>query len=112
MLAGINLFGLTYGAHTRDGYFELEERWVTTPQENVATDLYMWCKFLTAFPCACKTIMKITALNFPHLPRKTWSPQQRNDELKYYSARIQDPDFLKMISRHLLRLKIRKSLRL
>ncbi|HJX31478.1 MAG TPA: glycosyltransferase family A protein [Thermodesulfobacteriota bacterium] len=108
MFRGINFFGLTFGAHTRDSYFKLEEGWVTTPRENATTDLYMWCKFLAAFPDECKTIMKITALSFPYKPRKEWPEQQRDDELKYYFERIQDPDFVKTISKYLLRFKIKR----
>lgn len=106
MLAGSNCFGLTYGAHTRDSYFRLEEGWATTPGKEVPTDLYMWCKFLAAFPHECGTVRKVTALNFPHPPRRAWPEQERNDELKHYSERIQDPAFVKMISRSLLKCRI------
>ena len=110
MFQGTNFFGLTYGAHTRDSYLELAEGWVTTPREDVPTDLYMWCKFLAAFPDECKTIMKITALNFTHKPREAWSEQQRDDELKYYFERIQDPKFLKTVARSLLRRRVKRLL--
>ncbi len=108
MFRGNNFFGLTYGAHTRDGYFKLKEGWVTTPGENVPTDLYMWCKFLAAFPHECKTVMKITALHFTRESRKAWSEQQRDDELKFYFERIQDPRFMKTISRSFLKSKINR----
>ncbi len=107
MFAGDNCFGLTYGAHTRDSYFALREGWVTTPREDVPTDLYMWCKFLAAFPHECKTLMQVTALNFTYRCRKAWSEQQRDDELRYYYGRIQDPEFPKLVSRYLLRFRIR-----
>ena len=64
MQGGENFFGLTFGAHTRKSYNELEEGWVTTPLKDIPTDLYMWRKFLAAFGKHCKTTMKVTALNF------------------------------------------------
>jgi len=103
MMKGTNFFGLTYGAHTRDSYFRLKSGWVTTPQKDVPTDLYMWRKFLAAFPDECQTIMKITAFKFPIGPRKNWSQQQRSDELRYYFIKIQNPDFAYTISKYYLR---------
>ncbi|SMD13465.1 glycosyltransferase family A protein [Sporomusa malonica] len=97
MLNGRNFFGLTYGAHTRESYVNLEEGWITTPVKNIPTDLYMWCKFLSGYKERCKTTMKITALSFPKLYRKEWSEQQRDDELKLYFEKILDPSFLKRI---------------
>ena len=97
MQSGENFFGLTYGAHTRKSYNELEEGWVTTPLKDFQTDLYMWCKFLTAFGERCKTTMKVTALNFEQIPRNDWSEQERDDELSLYFEKIQDPAFLRKI---------------
>ncbi len=107
MLQGDNCFGLTYGAHTRDSYFGLKEGWVTTPRDDIPTDLYMWCKFLAAFPQECATVRKVTALHFTRAPRETWSEQQRSDELESCSQRMQDPEFIKTISRCAWRSKIR-----
>jgi len=112
MFAGSNYFGLTCGAHTRDSYFKLEEGWVTTPGKDVPTDLYMWCKFLAAFPHECRTVKKITALNFPAPPRKAWTEQERDDELKYCFERTQDPVFAAVISRSLLKREIHHYLRM
>jgi GalNAc5-diNAcBac-PP-undecaprenol beta-1,3-glucosyltransferase len=97
MLGGQNFFGLTYGAHRRKCYNELKEGWTTTPLKDTPTDLYMWCKFLSAFGKHCRTTMKVTALNFPKVIREDWSEQERSDELKDYFERIQDPAFLRNI---------------
>lgn len=94
-----NFFGLTFGAHTRKSYNELEEGWVTTPQKDIPTDLYMWRKFLSAYDNRCKTTMRITALNFRQLDRKDWSEQERDDELKHYFEKIQDPAFVRQIDK-------------
>jgi len=97
MLGGQNFFGLTYGAHTRRSYNELAEGWVTTPDKNIPTDLYMWCKFLSAYGSRCNTTRKITALCFPRVTRKNWSEQERDDELKLYFEKIQTLAFLDKI---------------
>jgi glycosyltransferase involved in cell wall biosynthesis len=99
MLRGKNRFGLTFGAHRRESYFELEERWVTTPREDVATDLYMWQKFLRAFEHRCSTVFEITALNFPFPARRTWTEEERDHELEEYFQKIQDPILAHRISR-------------
>lgn len=92
-----NFFGLTYGAHTKKMYNNLKEGWVTTPNKEIPTDYYMWKKFFSSCRELCTTITKITALNFPHPLRKDWSEQQREDELKLYYEKIQDPAFLKKL---------------
>ncbi len=106
MRGGENFFGLTFGAHTRRSYIELEEGWVTTPRKDIPTDLYMWRKFLSAYGNRCKTTMKITALNFQHTIRKSWSEQERSDELKHYFEKIQDPAFLRQIGKLFLRYRL------
>ena len=58
----------------------------------------MWFKFLTAFEKHCQTTDKVTALNFQKVLRKDWSEQKRDDELRYYYEKIQDPVFLRNIN--------------
>jgi len=101
MLDCQNYFGLTYGAHRRDSYKTLRQGWTTTPP-GIATDLYMWRKFLSAFEGQCKTTRKVTALNFQKVLREDWSEQARADELKEYFETMQDPAFLKVIHRQSL----------
>lgn len=103
MKSGVNPFGLTFGAHTRDSYYRLPERWVTTPDKDIPTDLYMWCKFLSNFGDLCKTTARITALCFPQIFRKGWSEHQRDEELREYFERIQTPDFLRELQRQSLK---------
>ena len=104
MCGGRNFFGLTYVAHRRNCYYELKEGWATTPPE-YPTDSYMWCKFLTAFEKHCRTTMKVTALNFQKVLRNNWSEQKRDDELRDYFERIQDPAFLRKIDKLSLRFR-------
>ena len=94
MLRGENYFGLTFGAHRRQSYFELNERWVTTPQADVPTDLYMWQKFLRAFEDRCSTVFRITALHFPFPSRRTWTEDERDQELEEYFEKLQDRAFV------------------
>jgi glycosyltransferase involved in cell wall biosynthesis len=97
MQSGENFFGLTFGAHTRECYYQLKEGWVTTPIPDMPTDLYMWRKFLTAFGDRSQTVMRITALNFRKIDRKDWSEKERETELKEYFKKISSPSFLRQI---------------
>jgi glycosyltransferase involved in cell wall biosynthesis len=101
MLIGINHFGLTFGAHTRKAYRRLDEPWVTTPVAGMATDLYMWQKFLTKYPKRCRTTPKITALSFPRTSREDWSDEKREDELARWYERMQDPGFSALVETRL-----------
>ena len=95
MRGGQNYFGLTYGAHTRTSYQSLTEGWVTTPDRDIPTDLYMWNKFLAADGVICTTTKKITALSFPLPYRRDWSQQRRDEELARYFVRLKNPGFIK-----------------
>jgi hypothetical protein len=98
MQNNVNFFGLTFGAHTRECYFRLPERWVTTPYKEVPTDLYMWQKLICASPRRIATTAAITALNFPFPPRKNLSENERFDELESYFHKICSQDFLNKIN--------------
>lgn len=102
MQDGENFFGLTFGAHTRKSYYELQEGWVTTPQKNCPTDLYMWRKFLAAFGEDCKTTIKVTALNFRQIDRNDWSVLQRDEELRQYFKKISTIEFSRQLYRQSL----------
>jgi hypothetical protein len=99
MQGGKNFFGLTFGAHTRNSYYQLKEGWVTTPIPDIPTDLYMWNKFLATFGESSHTLMRITALNFPKTDRDNlgWSEQQRDEELKRYFEKLTNRQFLRQI---------------
>lgn len=99
MRGGTNFLGLTFGAHTREAYFELGERWVTTPRADLPTDLYMWGKFLAAHGGRCRTAPKITALNFRKIDRLSWTEQERDRELEDFYRKLADPTFLRRIER-------------
>jgi glycosyltransferase involved in cell wall biosynthesis len=93
MFQGSNSFGLTFGSHTRESYAQLAEGWTTTPDRNLPTDLYMWQKFLAAYPKHCATIPHVTALSFPQSTRRNWSEARRDQELEEYSTHLPNPAF-------------------
>lgn len=104
MLDGNNFFGLSFAAHTREAYAALSEGWVTTPIPHMATDLYMWRKFLAAFPGQSRTVRKLTALNFPKPERLEWTEAQRDAELEQYFEEIQEPRFVRELEAEVRRL--------
>lgn len=112
MRRGRNFFGLTFAAHTRESYNKLDEGWVTTPKEEVYTDLYMWRKFLSAYQDRCDTVGKITALEFGKYARRDCSEQERADELKRYFERTQDSVFLTQIEKSYEKYRLREQLML
>jgi glycosyltransferase involved in cell wall biosynthesis len=99
MLYGTNYFGLTYAAHTRSAYGKLKEGWVTTPDKNIPTDLFMWKKFLSSSEIVCGTTKQTTALTFPVPLRKELSEKERDNELASYFGKMSDAAFEKQINR-------------
>ena len=111
MLNNDNYFGLSFAAHTRKAYCKLKEGWVTTPDKNIPTDLYMWKKFISASDITCGTIKKVTALTFPFPLRRDLTETERNEELMSYFDNINNPAFVRQINRFLsmrIRMKYRE----
>jgi glycosyltransferase involved in cell wall biosynthesis len=88
-----NYFGLTCGAHSMASYLRIKKGWTNTPI-GIWTDLYMWRKFLVKYGKSCGTLKKITSLHFQHLPRITWTQQQRSNELEWFLSKFYSPGFL------------------
>ncbi len=99
MMDGQSFFGLTFVAHTRESYFQLPERWVTTPASHPFTDLYMWRKYLATFGSKCRTTAQYTALNFRKSDRATWPPVLREQELRFYLEELRRPAYLEALAR-------------
>lgn len=99
MMNGQSFFGLTFAAHTRESYFRLPERWVSTPASHPFTDLYMWRKYLATFGPKCKTTAQYTALNFRKNDRATWPPELREKELRFYLEALRQPAYLEALAR-------------
>lgn len=91
-----NFFGLTFAAHSRKSYLQLNQGWTTTPP-GIWTDLYMWRKFLVQPGHSFGTCKKITALNFPASLRKHMTMQERSNELELLFNKMQDITFIRQI---------------
>ena len=100
MLTEVYGFGLTFGAHTRDIYNQLEEGWVTTPIAGLATDLYMWRKVVSLKDVKLKTIPKILALNLQKPARLDWPQEERYAELENYFSKLADQHFLRFLEEY------------
>ena len=109
ILLNRNYFGLTFGAHTRAGYFQLAEGWVSTPVKDLPTDLYMWQKWIAAFPGRIATTFRITALCLPRELRNDLSESRRSDELESYYCKIASPDFALWLSQATMRHECREN---
>jgi GalNAc5-diNAcBac-PP-undecaprenol beta-1,3-glucosyltransferase len=94
-------FGLSNGAHRRDAYFRLPERWSTTP-DGLPTDNFMWHKFKRAEWCRSKFLRFPVTLHFELSERRDWTQQQCAEELERWSAIIAGPDGMTRIMRGLL----------
>jgi glycosyltransferase involved in cell wall biosynthesis len=94
-------FGFSNGAHRRDAYFRLEERWSTTP-DGLPTDNFMWHKFKRAEWCRTRFLRFPMTLHFDESERIDWTQQQRAAEVERWSALIAAPDGMARITRGLL----------
>src|SRR5262249_43845097 len=78
--------GLSFVGHTMNLYRNLPHGWDATPKE-VATDWYMWRKFLSHPECKPFSSDILTCLYFQ---RHEWPVAQRLRELQEWSGRMQD----------------------
>jgi GalNAc5-diNAcBac-PP-undecaprenol beta-1,3-glucosyltransferase len=89
---GVNRVPLSSGAHTMEMYRRLPHGWRTSPPE-AATDLYMWQQFLSIPGCRAVSATRPTVLQFPSPARRSWSLQERVDELDLWSEKTADPEW-------------------
>lgn len=97
MLEKHNFYGLTFCAHTRDAYLTLEKGWQDTAPEGIPTDLYMWQKFVRMYGDQCRSVPRLTALQFSAKRRAALSVQDRYDELRTVFEQMQKPGFAEEI---------------
>jgi hypothetical protein len=82
--------GLSFVGHTMTLYRNLPQGWDTTPKE-VATDWYMWKKFLSHPDCKPASSDTLTILYFKRGGgHPGWPVAQRLQELQEWSRRMQD----------------------
>ena len=79
----------TCAAHTMALYRRLPYGWRTTPA-GLAPDKYMWAQCLADPRTVARSGMRPTTILFPDPPRRAWPPQRRLDELRDWSARLDD----------------------
>ena len=94
MLAGGNYVTLSNAAHTLAAYRRLPRGWSTTPA-GIATDLYMWQKFLRLPGVRLRSGTRPTALHFPAPHRSGWTPDERVAELELWERKAADPSWRK-----------------
>ena len=83
-----NRVSLTGAAHRRDAYLALPEGWTTTPA-GAWPDHFMWKKFFRQPSFTARTLMTLTALQFPsHHGRATWPPEERLAEIRAWFHRL------------------------
>lgn len=87
-----NYFGLTAAAYRLSAYRKLPEGWSPAPQ-NLATDLFMWRKFLRQEGITPGTRIAIANATFPTSDRRDWSIERREAEMAGWSMRLMDPLF-------------------
>jgi len=79
----------TCAAHTMALYRRLPHGWRTTPP-GFAPDRYMWAQCLADPRTTARSGARPTAILFPDPPRRRWPLQRRLDELRDWSARLDD----------------------
>jgi glycosyltransferase involved in cell wall biosynthesis len=79
----------TSTAHTMALYRRLPHGWRTTPP-GFAPDKYMWAQCLGDPRTIARSGARPTAILFPDPPRREWPQQRRLDELRDWSARLDD----------------------
>lgn len=84
---GENFMPLSTVAHTKERYLQLPFGWRTTPL-GTPTDLYMWQQWVNQKNVRFVDAQTLSVLNFPAPPRKNWSDNQREAELKHWLKAI------------------------
>jgi Glycosyl transferase family 2 len=95
-IAGRVGIGLSQVGHTMTMYQRLPQGWSTTPRE-VATDWYMWQKFLSHPQCQPAGSDSLTILYFQRNGPPPWPVDKRVPELNDWSQRMQDPAWCERI---------------
>jgi glycosyltransferase involved in cell wall biosynthesis len=87
-----NYFGLTAAAYRLSAYRTLPEGWSPAPRD-LASDLFMWRKFLRQEGITFGTRIAIANATFPTSDRRDWPIERREAEMAGWSMRLLDPLF-------------------
>jgi hypothetical protein len=87
MRAGVNFLPLCAVGHRLAVYRTLPHGWRTTPQ-GIPTDLYMWQQFLDQPGIRLASGVRPTVIHFATPHRRTWTLEQRLQELERWANRL------------------------
>lgn len=93
MLSGISFVALSFGAHRLSFYKKLPFGWRTTPH-GIYTDHYMWQQFLREEKCRVVSGFIPSVLNVPSFLRKDISMNQRANEIRKWSQKLEKKEFV------------------
>jgi glycosyltransferase involved in cell wall biosynthesis len=93
LLVAGRIGGLTGVSHTREAYDRLPFGWRPAPAE-VPTDVHMLRQFAALPGFRAATGRRLTSLAFPSPLRTHMRPDEREEELRAWEARIADPAFI------------------
>jgi GalNAc5-diNAcBac-PP-undecaprenol beta-1,3-glucosyltransferase len=97
-----NGFGLAFAGHRLEAYLRLPEGWTSTPT-GLPTDQFMWMKFARQPWCRIRSLQWPVSLHFPAPDRRSWTEQQRVDELARWTEIIARPNGREHVYRAMLR---------
>jgi glycosyltransferase involved in cell wall biosynthesis len=96
-----NGFGPIFVAYRLAAYLRLPERYTTTPV-GLPPDQTMWHKFLRQPWCRAKFLRWPVALYFSSVDRRSWTAEQRADELRRWTEIIETQDWAARLLRDVL----------
>ncbi len=102
---------LTAMGHTMGAYRRLPYGWRTTPPGKF-TDHYMFQQFLSDPACRVSTLRRPTALKFPFIQRRTWTDDQREQEMATWARRLSDAHGRKTLHNEIIQLLHRQAISL
>lgn len=96
-----NFFGPTACGYRLQAYRSLPVGWSPAPA-NLATDLFMWRKFLARDDLRFGTLLVISSVKFTAQPRSEWPLEQRREEIARWAQRLADPEERTLIEQRAL----------
>jgi glycosyltransferase involved in cell wall biosynthesis len=96
-----NFFGPTTVGYRLAAYRALPVGWTPAPP-GIASDLFMWRKFLARTELSVSTRLAVTSAHFAAPYRADWSDEQRAAEIRDWAERFADPRFRRSFVRKVL----------
>jgi glycosyltransferase involved in cell wall biosynthesis len=108
ILNSLNLIPFSCAAHTRSFYQSLPQGWSTTPRK-IATDWYMFKKFLAIKNCRAVSGFYPSAITFPSPIRKGWTEAQRIEELEEWKIKLGEPNMQALLMQRVLQSTVQRA---